>query len=169
MASGCSARSGHPVRIATGYISHVVCSYVFVSGLDAARVNEEHVAGNPVFNGFNWTLSHEEDRNKREVVARALGGFETRAVYRDGLGCLNLNGTQPPDAPARAEIEADGPVRVLLPEIAGAEVVTPTEAGLKATLDRAFAEPGDKPVRRTHAVVIVHNGRVVAERYAGGV
>ena len=151
-----------------GYISHVVCSYVFVSGLDPARVNEEDIAGNPVFNGFHWALSHEVDQAKREVKARTMGGFERRAVYRDGLGCLNLNGRQPPDAPARAEIEADGPIPVLLPDIAGAEIVAPDTPGLKAALDGAFAEPDGKPVRRTHAVVIVHNGRVVAERYGAG-
>ena len=166
--SGCSPRSGNPLQIATGYISHVVCSYVFVSGLDPARVNEEDIAGNPVFRGFHWALRHEVDQAKREVTARTRGGVESRAVYRDGLGCLNLNGTQAPDAPTRAEIEADGPIRVLLPDIAGSEIVEPAPAGLKAALDGAFAEPDGKPVRRTHAVVVVHDGRVVAERYADG-
>jgi hypothetical protein len=166
--SGCSTRSGHPARIATGYISHVVCSYVFVSGLDPVRVNEEDIVGNPVFNGFHWVLSHEVDQAKREVKARTMGGFESRAVYRDGLGCLNLNGTQPHDASTRAEIEADGRIFVLLPDIAGSEIVALDKTGLKAALDGAFAEPDGKPVRRTHAVVIVHNGRVVAERYAAG-
>jgi CubicO group peptidase (beta-lactamase class C family) len=166
--SGCSARSGNPARIATGYISHVVCSYVFVSGLDPGRVSEEDIAGNPVFSGFNWALRHEVDRAKREVRAWTMGGLENRAVYRDGLGCLNLNGTQPPDAPTRADVEADGPIPALLPDIAGPEIVVPTPAGLKAAVDGAFAEPDGKPVRRTHAVVVVHDGRVVAERYADG-
>jgi CubicO group peptidase (beta-lactamase class C family) len=166
--AGCSARSGSPARIATGYISHVVCSYVFVSGLDPARVSEDDIAGNPVFRGFNWALRHEVDREQRAVTARALGGFETRAVYREGLGCLNLNGAQPPDAPTRAELEADGPIPALLPDIAGPDVVAPIDAGLRAAVDRAFAEPAGKQVRRTHAVVIVHDGRVVAERYADG-
>src|SRR5262245_52552857 len=44
--TGCSSRAGHPAQIATGYISHVVCSYVFVSALDPARVNAEDVVGN---------------------------------------------------------------------------------------------------------------------------
>ncbi len=166
--SGCSPRSGHPARIATGYISHVVCSYVFVSGLDPGRVNQEDIAGNPVFGGFRWALSHEVDRDRREVIARAFRGFESRAVYREGLGCLNLNGTPAPAAPTRAEIDADGPIPVLLPDIAGPEIVAPARAGLKAAVDAAFTEPDGKPARRTHAVVIVHDGRVVAERYADG-
>ncbi|HKW92085.1 MAG TPA: serine hydrolase [Methylomirabilota bacterium] len=166
--TGCSSRAGHPARIAVGYISHVVCSYVFVSGLDPARVNEEDIQDNPVFDGFHWVLRHEVDREKREVVARTPGWLRSRAVYHDGLGCLNLNGAAAPDVPTRAEIEADGPIPPLLPEIAGPEIVAPRTEGLKAAVDRAFAEPEGKPVRRTHAVVVVHDGRVVAERYAEG-
>lgn len=168
VSSGCSPRAGSPARIATGYISHVVCSYVFVSGLDPARVNREDIAGNPVFGGFRWALGHAVDRDRREVTARAFGGFESRAVYRDGLGCLNLNGPRSADAPTRAEVEADGPVPVLLPDPAGPAIVAPTDARLSAALDRAFAEPDGKPVRLTHAVVVVRDGRVVAERYADG-
>jgi len=166
--SGCTGRSGNPAKIATGYISHVVCSYVFVSGLDPARVNDESIAGNPVFNGFHWALHHEVDRARREVRAWTVGGVESRAVYRDALGCLNVIGTQPPDAPTRADIEADGPIPVLLPDIAGRKILEPTGPGLKGALDGAFAEPDGKPARRTHAVVIVHDGHVVAERYADG-
>ncbi len=166
--TGCS-RSGNPLRVATGYISHVVCSYVFVSGLDPARVQDENIAGNPAFRTINWAVRQEVDRARREVVVRVLGGFESRAVYRDGLGCLNLNGAPAPAAPARAEIEADGPIPALLPDIAGPEIVAPAREGLKAALDAAFAEPDGQPARRTHAVVIVHDGRVVAERYADGV
>jgi CubicO group peptidase (beta-lactamase class C family) len=166
--AGCSARSASPARLSSGYVSHIVCSYVFVSGLDPARVNEEDIAGNPVFNGFHWAMRHEVIQADRAVTARTLGGFESRAVYRDGLGCLNLNGSPPPVAPTRADIEADGPIPVLLPDIAGPEIVAPEKPRLKKALDDAFAEPDGKPVRNTHAIVVVHDGRVIAERYAPG-
>ena len=166
--SGCAVRSGNPARIATGYISHVVCSYVFVSGLEQGRVDEEEIAGNPVFTGFHWALHYQVDREQREVTANAEGLFESRAVYQEGLGCINLNGERPPAALTKAEIDVEESTPALLPPIAGSAIVAPTDAGLKAALERAFAEPGGKPVRRTHAVVIVHDGRVVAERYAPG-
>jgi len=166
--AGCSARSGSPPRLSSAYVSHIVCSYVFVSGLDPARVDAEDIAGNPVFNGFHWAMRHEVIQADRAVTARTLGGFESRAVYRDGLGCLNLNGSPPPVAPTRADIETDGPIAALLPDIAGPEVVAPDRPGLKKALDDAFSEPAGKPVRNTHAIVIVHDGRVIAERYAPG-
>ena len=40
---------------------------------------------------------------------------------------------------------------------------------LKAALDHAFEEPATPPFRRTKAVVVVHDGRVIAERYAAGI
>ena len=166
--AGCSSRSGRPSKIATGYISHVICSYVFVSGLDPVRVGVENIEENPAFRGLNWAFSREVDRDRREVTTRALGLVQTRSVYRDGLGCLNLNGTQTADAPTRSEIEADGPIPVLLPDIAGPDVVAPANAGLAAALDEAFAEARGQPLKRTHAVVVVHKGRIVAERYAAG-
>ena len=36
-------------------------------------------------------------------------------------------------------------------------------------VDRAFEEPNPSRLRRTHAVVVVHDGEIVAERYARGV
>jgi len=166
--AGCSKRSGHPAQIATGYISHVVCSYVFVSGLDPARVNAEDIAGNPVFNGFHWALSHVVDRDRRQVTAWAFGLFESRAIYRDGVGCLNLNGRPEAAAPTAADINVDGPIAALLPEIAGPSVVKTTDVGLEQAIARSFTEPAGKIEKRTHAVVVVHDGRVVAERYADG-
>ena len=35
-------------------------------------------------------------------------------------------------------------------------------------LERAFAEPDPERPRRTRAVVVIQNGRIVAERYAPG-
>ena len=168
VATGCSSRSGNPARIATSYISHVVCSYVFVSGLDPVHVGEEYIRANPVFRGFNWALRYDVDLHGRQVTARTPGRSVSRAVYHDALGCLNLSATATSDAPTRAEIEAEGPIPVLLPDIAGTSVVVPTDTRLAAALDRAFAEPEGEVVRRTHAIVVVHDGHVVAERYAKG-
>jgi CubicO group peptidase (beta-lactamase class C family) len=39
----------------------------------------------------------------------------------------------------------------------------------RRALEAAFTEPGGDVVRNTRAVVIVHGGRIIAERYAGGV
>ena len=45
----------------------------------------------------------------------------------------------------------------------------PSDPALKAALDHAFEEPAEPPFRRTKAVVVVHDGKVIAERYADGI
>lgn len=55
-----------------------------------------------------------------------------------------------------------------LPEIAEPDVVTPADPALQAAVDRAFAEPSRSAERLTKAVVVVRDGRVIAERYAPG-
>src|SRR5207245_10495009 len=57
----------------------------------------------------------------------------------------------------------------LLLEIAGPAVVEPTDPALKAALDHAFEEPASPPFRRTRAIVVVRDGKVIAERYAPGI
>ena len=56
----------------------------------------------------------------------------------------------------------------LLPDIARPNVVEPDRPALKQALDRVFAEKAAPPYRNTKAVVVVHDGRVIAERYAPG-
>jgi CubicO group peptidase (beta-lactamase class C family) len=47
------------------------------------------------------------------------------------------------------------------------EVESPSPR-LEAALDRAFEEPAQPPYRRVKAIVILHDGKLVAERYAPG-
>ena len=48
-------------------------------------------------------------------------------------------------------------------------MVAPRTPQLAAALDRAFAEPEKSPLRHTQAIVVMKDGRVVAERYADGI
>ncbi len=57
----------------------------------------------------------------------------------------------------------------LLPDIAGPSIVAPQTPSLAAALDRAFAEPDRSTLRNTRAIVVMRDGRVVAERYADGI
>ena len=55
------------------------------------------------------------------------------------------------------------------PPLAGPGVVAPVNAKLSEALDRAFAESASGPRRFTKAIVVLHRGNVVGERYASGV
>jgi len=167
--ASCSPGPDTPLRVVSGLVSHVLCSETFVAGLNPDRVFAERLKAAPGINLIHWALHYEVDGVHQEVRTTLAGGFESRAVYRDGLGCVLVQG-----AGAAAALKSEGvarheaPAPARLPEIAGAGIVQPQDAKLAAALDGAFAEPDGAPFRRTKAIVIVHDGRVIAERYAPG-
>lgn len=160
--SACGATPlGRALAVAPNLVSHQLCSAVFVAGVDPDAYYRQ-VLG-PDLAGFGPLVRHHIDRQKGEVTASLAGGFKSRAVYRGAEGCLVVQGPVHPPAAAPAPI---GPA--LLPSIAGPEVVTPTAPALLAALDRAFATDPKGPANDTQAVLILHDGRVVAERYGPG-
>jgi CubicO group peptidase (beta-lactamase class C family) len=109
-------------------------------------------------------------RIARTADVSAAGLFATHAVFHEGLGCMRVQGAREPYV-LRIDLEALRKPKAppLLPEIAGPAVVEPSDAALKAALDHAFEEPAEPPFRRTKAVVVVRDDRVIAERYAPGI
>jgi CubicO group peptidase (beta-lactamase class C family) len=118
--------------------------------------------------GFRWiagAVNYRVDRERREVHASLAGLLGSRAVYRDRLGCVLVHGDE---VIAGVPVAAFAHAEALLPEIAGPGVVEPGTPALKAALDDAFVETTGAPQRWTKAVVVLHDGRVIAERYAPG-
>jgi CubicO group peptidase (beta-lactamase class C family) len=160
------ARARDVPKVATGFMANVLCSAAFVSGLDPQRVFAETMAAMPGTGLISWALDYHLDRAGNEVTVTLLGLGRSRAVYRGALGCLLDHGE--PIMQAAAPVADSTLPAPLLPEIAGPAVVTPQNPQLAAALDRAFAEPDAPPFKRTKAVVIVKDGRIVGERYADG-
>jgi hypothetical protein len=161
----------HPeraIRVATAAVAHNTCAKAFVSGQDPAMAYAE-VTEREGVRSIRPALRHGVDRASKTVEVSLLGLLRSRAVYREGFGCVLLHGTEPylPKADIAA-LKASGPAP-LLAEIAGPAVVEPSDPKLQAALDHAFEEPATPPLRRTKAVVVIHNGKLIAERYAPGV
>jgi CubicO group peptidase (beta-lactamase class C family) len=148
----------------------ILCSGVFVSG----RAPEDVVAGSAYFfmpdaerDQVKWTI----DRSAR--LARASFGSTTREarLYGD-QGCIIQN----PDSPGIHFTPV--PVRTRLPDAGtqpwplGDKSDTPETAD--ATVDRAKMAAAAEaafanPAAMTAAFLVVHKGRIVAERYATGI
>jgi CubicO group peptidase (beta-lactamase class C family) len=157
------------IRVATGYVAHNVCSKTFVSGLDPQIIFSVAIDRRGV-RSLRWLLRYQLDRDARTVDASTLGLFASHAVFRDGFGCVLVHGKEPPYL-LKSDLVALKATKTppLLPEIAGRAVVEPSDPALKVALDHAFEEPAEPPFRRTKAVVVVRDDRVIAERYASGI
>jgi CubicO group peptidase (beta-lactamase class C family) len=169
VALGFAFRPDRAVRVATGFVAHTICSKTFVSGLDPQTVFSETVDRQGI-RRLRWGLNYRLDRTSGIVDASFAGVLGSRAEFHDGFGCVTLAGSAKPyllkSDVAALKIPKTAP---LLPEIAGPSVVEPSDAKLKAALDHAFEEPAEPPLRRTKAVVVVQDGKVIAERYADGI
>ena len=169
VALGIAFRPDRAIRVATGFVAHTICSKTFVSGLDPQMVFAETLDRRGI-RRLRWALRYHLDRGHNIVNASLAGLFGSRAVFHEGLGCVLRHGPVEPYV-LKVDIAALKAAKTppLLPEIAGAAVVEPSDARLKAALDHAFEEPPEPPFRRTKAVVVVQDGRVIAERYADGI
>lgn len=159
--------------IATGYAAKMLCTGVFVSGRDPQTLWDqdlELMRNNTVRGGL--------DREKKTATTRALGFlFKRTAVHRGPCGCtLELPGNAPDfDTQCNVELPAPPPDLVAQPwPIGDAPGDTTPPPGLDrpkldAALDWAFDDSKHPIPVRTRAVIILYDGKIVAERYAPGI
>ena len=160
-----AARARDVPMVATGFVANILCSETFVSGLDPDKTFAETTEAMPGSGLITWAMDVRIDRARRDVTVTLFGLGRSHAVYRNGAGCyLDHGGTAAEIAMPPAESQP-----ALLPDIAGPAVVQPANPQLAAALDRAFAEPEQPPFRRTRAIVVMKDGRIIAERYADGI
>jgi CubicO group peptidase (beta-lactamase class C family) len=162
-------RPDRAIRVGTAAVADVLCAKTFVSGLDPQAVFAETM-DRPGIRRLRRGMRYQIDRAGGTVDVSVLGLFATRAAFHDGFGCVLLHGSQEPYL-LKSDIEALEVPKIppLLPEIAGPTLIEPSDPALKAALDHAFEETDTPPFRRTKAVVVVRDGRVIAERYANGI
>ena len=145
-------------EVATGYSAKQLCSGVFVAGLPEAFIieNDIHVSMETL-GPLLPQLGLSVDRAAGRAEASLLG-TRAAAVLTGDAGCV-LN-----PAESAAGVKASGISNSATP-------LPPTVAappGLAAVIEEAFAEP-DEGQRLTLAVLVMHAGELVAERYADAV
>jgi CubicO group peptidase (beta-lactamase class C family) len=145
---------------ATGSVSRSLCATAFVARLDPDRMFREEQL--PLMGGIGWAIHYDVDRTRHEVRTTLLGGFTARAVFREGLGCLLVHGDGPvPEATGFQPVP-------IASAFAPPAVIETTDPAIRHALDLAFAEPDPAHPRLTKAVVVLHDGKLIAERYAPG-
>jgi CubicO group peptidase (beta-lactamase class C family) len=159
-------RPDRAIHVGTITVADVICAKTFVSGLDPELVFAETME-RPGLRRLRFGMRYSIDRDARAVEASVLGLLRSRSEFHEGFGCVERHGAKEPYL-LKSDIEALRTPKAapLLPEIAGPAPVEPSDPALKAALDHAFEEPSEPPFRRTKAVVVVHDGKVIAERYA---
>jgi len=160
--------------IGCGFKAEILCSGIFTSGRDPKTVEAEDIGFHPLFKIIKAKVDYEH----KSVTASlfGLGLFQKKAVYIEGFGAVLLSGvredavrawkpTIPSSEPAHPEAVA-WPTGDLVPE--GSFPSGIDEGRLDATVSGLFQEHNPNHLLRTRAVLVVYDGRIVAERYAPG-
>ena len=144
-----------------GLTAKQACSLTFVSGLDPERAQTDYI--DPLLGPAKSLISLEVDRSARRTTSAIFGLFYRQtAVFRDGLGCTLVH--DPDQFDADLTVPMPPPSTLMEIDTAWRDAHFDADA-LDAALDAAFTEDG----RNTLAALVLHDGRLVAERYADGV
>lgn len=167
--------------IATGFFAKSLCSGVFVAQRAAREVVDNDIlphSPRPLFARIQWTLDASQQRVSTQLP---LGLGKAQARFRAGAGCALIDTELGLAPPVAANTQVATALATSVPTsrdatqawpageaIARSTLSSPVQAKLQLALERGFAELDPAAPRRTRAIVVVHQGRIVAERYAAG-
>ena len=157
-----------------GFAAKTICSGVFISGRSASDVLQQDIAAVVFFSRF---IHAEVDPVAGTVETNLAGLYRNQARYRSWCGCTlwpdpsDPYQTNPiPDdlAAPRSELPNDAP----WPQGTAAPVDSVPAGVNRERLEEAVADAFKDAVtgqgRQTRAVVVVYQGRLIAEHYAAG-
>lgn len=144
--------------VGTRYLAKRMCSGAFVAGLAPDMVwRQELREGHFGYPGrFAWSI----DRSARSATGTWFGMAEVKVRFRPGLGCT-------PDGAGKSALPSALSAKQLA-TATGSPFPWPSPRSTEPRLADAVAGAFEDGLG-TRAVVIVHRGQLVAERYAAGV
>jgi len=155
---------GSIARAGNGYSAKNICSGYFLSGFEPETVKVQALLGASSSLAY---VSYDVDLNQNLVTTNLFGLFERRAIYTPGIGCTLL-----PAGETNASIAISPlPTLEVSEQLAWPQGrATPAlNADVVEMLDSVFVEESMEQPRNTKAVVVIHQGQLIAERYADGV
>lgn len=145
------------LRVATNYSAKIVCSNVFVAGRDADEVLAVDVQapGHPLLKSISINV----DESTKTVTAKMFGFVASgSSQYREGLGCTTIHGTELSNSEVEPLARQNNG---LWPRGETVNLSQDPEL-LEILSDETLLGEGHR------AVVVVQNGRIIAETYADG-
>ncbi len=156
--------------ILTGYGAKDLCSCVMIAGR-----NPDDVIKNELGVGLLSAGSFSVDYKDSSATGTVFGLAKRKAVYRKGLGCSLVVEMSEDEFRNQKLILAQKPLLNtdtiawplgnMLPDSLPKGV---NFEKLNLAMAQAFEEPSPKKLRRTRAIVVVYDGKLISEKYAEG-
>ncbi|QOI98677.1 MAG: serine hydrolase [Flammeovirgaceae bacterium] len=157
--------------IITGYGAKILCSCTMLVGR-----SETDVISNELGSGLLTLGSYKANYSDSSATATVFGLAKRKAIYRKGLGCTLVNEISEDELrkqswqvaipPRTNQDTIPWPAGNLLPDYLDLTAYDINK--IQKAINEAFEEPGEEKNRRTRAIVVVHDGKIIAEKYANG-
>lgn len=154
----------------SGYGAKQMCSCLFVSQRTKESIDTSEFADFPFTIG-----TYKTDMNDSSVTGSVWGMAKRKAIYKKGVGCTLINDITEKEVreqtfaiPFPSFIKRDSLPWPYGEKITDTIPVDINVQKLNAAVDWAFREHFTNKKTRTRAVVIVHDGQLIAEKYAHG-
>ena len=158
--------------IAAGYKAAMLCSGIFNAGRSEAQIARDELRGiYPEYQAIVPTLAAAVDRRTAVVtVAWSDTLPPRRSEWTRGKGCttMPIGAVPPPVATTFATPPGPAPTDARPWPMGDAGIVPLPAPDLAATIAEAFDRSTYGKESETVGIVIVHHGRIVAERYREG-
>ena len=156
--------------VGAGYMAKMMCSHVFISGMDPDKVAKEDVY-DPILDSFSYKVDYQ---NKSVTVTTPLNLVSQTAFYRPCIGSvLDLTDTshQEKETDLLCNVSPEDEYATRVWPKGNRVNLTASPEGidiqkLNSVIKSAFNEPDPERLRRARAVVVVYRGQIVAEKYA---
>jgi CubicO group peptidase (beta-lactamase class C family) len=155
--------------IMAGMAAKTMCSCVYVAGRSVESVTQKELQVFPGMDKLTFVFG------KDSSVTTSVLFSTKKAIYRKGLGCTLL-AQRSEEEVRNQKINLATPPQVNQDTIAwpfGNKVNTDKVDGVdyekvNAAIEEAFADIDPKNPIFTHAVIVVYDGKLIAEKYADG-
>ncbi|CAN5754476.1 serine hydrolase [soil metagenome] len=156
--------------IISGYGAKNMCSAVFLAGRSEQQEREQELGFSPMSLG-TFTVDYKDS----SVTGSVFGFAKRKAIFRAGLGATLVNELSEQEVrkqhfsmPVKSLVNTDS---IAWPM--GDKMTRTTDSSINAVqlnkaVESIFIEKDTASPIRTRAVVVVHNGNIVAEQYADG-
>ena len=156
------------LTLGAAYKAKLLCTNTFYANRDPEVVLSEDLSG------LERYIDTSTDYADRKVTSQFTGIPKQKAIYLENIGCVVLAGMQEEDL--RRQARGWNPPYQINPNsinLSWNESVQPApefdSQNLTAAIHREFAEPDTGTPRRTRAVLVIFDGRLIIERYAPGI
>jgi CubicO group peptidase (beta-lactamase class C family) len=143
-------------NIGSAYDAKMACSCTFIQHRSLQNIYDEELYAVPFAN-------IKVDSVEQSVTANIYGFAEKKAIFRPGLGCTLVNEMDEADIRQQPSLSLYKTLPAKIPVI---DNKISENIILQNAINEAFTETNTKNIKRTRAIVVLQNGKVVAEKYA---